>query len=102
MSDKIQKAAAALRRMCDDHRPPRISVPAREDDDDIVICDALKEALQKNADIARLREERDNRSERVGELEAFIAEAVDRGILDADTEERARAALANREEGQGQ
>ncbi len=54
--ERLQEAQERIGRMCKDGRPPKMSVPVQESDDDVFIVRALQEAsaaLSRERDAAR-------------------------------------------------
>ena len=43
MVERINEAMRRIGKMCSEGRPPRMSIPVRPDDDDVFICDTLRE-----------------------------------------------------------
>lgn len=59
MVERINEAMRRIGKMCSEGRPPRMSIPVRLDDDDVFICDTLRECRAALA--AAPKEGRDER-----------------------------------------
>lgn len=43
--ERLRNSMARIGKMCGDGTPPRMSIPVRQDDDDVFICNAIKDAI---------------------------------------------------------
>ena len=58
-TDRLKECTTRIGTMCGDGRPPRMSIPVREDDDDIFITTTCLQAAQEITELRAALQERD-------------------------------------------